>query len=215
VKARYGTIDEEFAVRMATTEPSDDGPIWMVNFMKYRPVADYADGRAAAISGREADDLYSPVDVLAEIGAEIALFGDVAGGEPGGRDWDRVAIVVYPTRRSFVDMQSRQDFQALHVHKEAGMEFTIILGALPLALPNAPAEAPTGLDLTAYPAGSVLPPRADAVLRLAVEGVIVGDERRFAALDIAWSDAPPPPAPEGALSVRMTPMLDRIRALVR
>ena len=38
---RYGTIDPEYGRRLATTPPSEDGPVWMVNLMEYRPAADY------------------------------------------------------------------------------------------------------------------------------------------------------------------------------
>ena len=62
---RYGTVDREYAMRLATTPPEDDGPVWMVNLMKYRDVADYSDGRESTISGREADDLYTPLESLA------------------------------------------------------------------------------------------------------------------------------------------------------
>ena len=50
---RYGTIDTDYAQKLATTAPEDDGPVWMVNLMKYRERADYVDGRASSISGRE------------------------------------------------------------------------------------------------------------------------------------------------------------------
>ena len=33
-------------MRLATAPADEDGPVWMVNLMKYRPTADYADGRA-------------------------------------------------------------------------------------------------------------------------------------------------------------------------
>ena len=52
---RYGLVDREYGIRLAATSPSDDGPVWMVNLMKYREVADYVDGRKTAISGQEAD----------------------------------------------------------------------------------------------------------------------------------------------------------------
>ncbi|MFZ8999120.1 MAG: DUF1330 domain-containing protein, partial [Ilumatobacteraceae bacterium] len=112
MKPRYGTVDTEYGVRLATTPPDHDGPIWMVNLMKYRETADYADGRASTISGREADDEYAPVDVLTDIGAEVVFFGDV-DQQLLGTDviWDRVGVVKYPTRRSFIDMQSRSDFR--------------------------------------------------------------------------------------------------------
>lgn len=134
---RYGQVDQAYGIKLATTAPEDDGPIWMVNLMKYRDTADYADGRQTSISGREADDIYAPLDVLADIGAEVVFAADVdqqlLGDAP---QWDRVAIVKYPTRRSFIEMQSRPDFQDKHVHKEAGMETTIVSGCLPISVPQ-------------------------------------------------------------------------------
>jgi hypothetical protein len=61
--------------------------------------------------------------------------------------WDRVAVVKYPTRRSFVDMQDTEEFQAKHVHKDAGMEQTIIIGAQPIVAPAIPADAPAWEDV--------------------------------------------------------------------
>ncbi len=102
---RYGTIDTSYAMTLATTPPGDDGPVWMVNLMKYREVADYADGRETSISGQEADDLYSPLDSLAAVGARPVFFGDVDQQLLGDSTvWDRVAVVKYPTRRSCIDM---------------------------------------------------------------------------------------------------------------
>ena len=72
---RYGTVDRDYGMRLATTPPNEDGPVWMVNLMKYREVADYADGRESAISGREADDLYTPRESLAAVGAVSAVRG--------------------------------------------------------------------------------------------------------------------------------------------
>lgn len=128
----YGKIGTEYAKAMFTMAPEDDGPVWMVNLMKYREEAAYADG-TKGVSGREADDRYAPVKILREIGAEIPFFGDVIMTPWGdGTQWDRVAVVKYPTRRSFLEMQNRKDFQAKHEHKDAGMEFTFVIGCQPL-----------------------------------------------------------------------------------
>ncbi len=137
---RYGKVDMDYAVKLATSAPEDDGPIWMVNLMAYREKADYADGRASDISGREADDLYAPLGPLKAIGAEVVFVADVdtqfLNMEP---KWHRVAIVKYPTRKSFIDMQSRPDFKELHHHKEAGMAQTFVIGCLPMDdIPFAP-----------------------------------------------------------------------------
>lgn len=135
---RYGTVDHGYAIRLATTAPADDGPVWMVNLMKYRDVADYADGRSTTISGKEADDRYAPVEILSEIGAEPVLFGDVERQLLGEPIWDRIAVVKYATRKSFIGMQARPDFQAAHEHKDAGMEQTIVMGCQPLPYPEPP-----------------------------------------------------------------------------
>lgn len=141
-RVRYGTIDFEYAERLATTPPEDEGPVWMVNLMRYRRVADYSDGapvEGAPVSGREADDRYLPTESLAGVGAQIVFGAEVEtqllGDAP---QWDRVGVVKYPTRRSFIEMQSRPDFQRQHVHKDAGMEQTIVMGCRPMATPELP-----------------------------------------------------------------------------
>jgi hypothetical protein len=150
---RYGTIDTDYAMRLATS--SDDGPIHMINLMKYREVADYGDRSgegAVARSGKDADDEYAPLESLAAIGAEVVFFADVdtqlLGADPV---WDRIGVVKYPTRRSFIEMQSRPDFREKHVHKDAGMERTIVMGGLPTAVPELPADAPRWADVAHPP----------------------------------------------------------------
>ena len=140
---KYGQIDHDYGLRLATTQPDEDGPIWMVNLMKYHDVAQYADSSSQKISGREADNLYTPLEPLAAIGAEIVYVGDVETKLLGDdREWDRIAVVKYPTRRSFIDMQQRKDFKEKHVHKEAGMKETIVMGCLPMDFPNPQSPLP-------------------------------------------------------------------------
>jgi len=133
LKHKYGTIDKEYGVHLATRPPEHDGPIYMVNLMKYHDIAQYTEdaGVDKPISGREADDRYNPASILAKIGATIVFVGDVISNREGDEDWDRIAIVRYATRKSFIDMQSRKDFSDKHVHKAAGMQRTIIVCCRP------------------------------------------------------------------------------------
>lgn len=200
----YGKIDPEYFGHLATCPPEQDGPIYMVNFMKYHARAVYKDGSDRGLTGKEADDAYSPVDVLAQIGAVPVFFADV---EPGGA-WDRVGIVRYPTRRSFVEMQHRPDFRDKHEHKAAGMAHTIVCGALPIGAP-----APTGGPRVAFEmvtAGTPLQLAAAGQLR--VEGTILGDGRRFASMAIAWvgDDAKLPTASAERVVAVTRPMTDRL-----
>lgn len=187
---RFGTIDTTYAVDLATRAPENDGPIFMVNFMKYKQVAAYRDPSAGdtAISGQEADDKYAPVDVLERIGAHVAFHGSVVAQGCAG-EWDRMGIVKYPTRRSFIDMQSRPDFKTKYVHKEAGMDYTIVMGTLPLVEhPEIPRRGFVTFRLTAEPHESAV---SDTAARLGVEGTIVGDGRVWSTLTMAWSDEIP------------------------
>jgi uncharacterized protein (DUF1330 family) len=130
----FGTPGRDYFRRIIGLAPQDDGPVWMVNFMHYRAEAAYQDG-SHGLTGRQADDLYMPTTVLNAIGAEVPFYGDVVMQlDPNPPRWDRIGVVRYPTRRSFVEMQARPDFQELVVHKHAGMESTIITGCRPFAI---------------------------------------------------------------------------------
>jgi hypothetical protein len=161
----------------------------MVNLMKYHEVAQYdgADSEAAAISGREADDKYNPASVLNKIGADMVFIGDVTANLLGNEDWDRIAVVRYATRKSFIDMQSRKDFSEKHVHKNAGMQRTVIVCCRP---------EDTSIDTRERPAPSLelrtvamivrqTPQRDTAFAALteavnfAAEGTIVSDGRMW------------------------------------
>ena len=133
LKHTYGKINKEYGFSLATCPPEKDGPIYMVNLMKYHEVAQYdgTDTEAAAISGREADDKYNPASVLNKIGADMVFIGDVTANLLGNEDWDRIAVVRYATRKSFIEMQSRKDFSEKHVHKNAGMQRTVIVCCRP------------------------------------------------------------------------------------
>src|SRR3954468_9460946 len=160
---------------LATCEPAADGGIYMLNLMKYRAEADYGAAGEHGVSGREADDRYAPVDVLASIGAVVCFTADVAQGSD---DWDRIGVVRYPTRRSFIEMQSRGDFKEKHVHKEAAMDHTIVMGTLPAgALPGRAKPSRMLLEVWDGEVPAPLVPGPSATFE--IEGTIVGDGRRW------------------------------------
>jgi hypothetical protein len=182
-KPRYGKINFEMMSNWIGRAPNEDGPFWALNLMKYREVAAYTDGRETTRSGRDADDEYVPRKSLEAIGAKIVLGADVSeqrGSEP---IWDRVGIVRYPTRLAFLQMQQRDDFKEKHVHKDAGMECTIVMSCLPVdgSEPVPTGDATMVLRVARGGDGFTLPTIAGAT-RLAtfdVEGVIVGDDRTW------------------------------------
>ena len=180
----FGTINVGTAGRWLHLAPEDDGRVWMLNLMKYKEVADYGDAAGPAISGREADDIYAPTDVLADLGATVPLFGDVTRQVGDDVAWDRIAIACYPSRASFFAMQDREDFQKQYVHKEAGMETTIVMGCVPVsaAEPDAACSEPLVMRVRRFAEGQAPGPDPDGVTPVArfdVDGVILGDRRTW------------------------------------
>jgi hypothetical protein len=176
----YGTPNWEMIQRWFALPAGEDGPFWALNLMKYRAVAAYADGNDAGVSGKEADDAYAPLGPLAAVGAMVAFHGDVREQRLGDPVWDRIGIVRYPTRAAFFEMQRRDDFKDQHVHKEAGMEFTIVMSCLPAGSPgDGAASGQLVLVVARGGADVVAVDGAEVVADFEVEGVIVGDERSF------------------------------------
>ena len=204
---RYGTIDTDRLIQMSATTPAEDGPVWMVNLMKFRDVADYPDDPESTISGRDADKLYAPLEILDEVGAKILFLANVEQQVDGAPAWDQVVVVKYPTRRSFTEMLQRPDYQERHVHKEAGMETTIIVACQPIQAPATseaqPADGEHGvvvLDLVRFDdadasAGSGFDMAAESLASrsFTVEGTIVGDGRRWD--QVAFNLHPSTPGP--------------------
>ena len=122
----FGQVNPAQMARMVN--PAEDGPFYMINLIQYREKAVYPDGRETDLTGEEANNLYNPIGILREIGAEIVFMAQVEKMRLGdGTEWDQVAIVRYPSRRAFVQMTQRPDFQARSIHKDAGVGRTIVM----------------------------------------------------------------------------------------
>lgn len=219
---RYGTIDFDYAGRLASCPPDEDGPVLMVNYMKYRERAAYKDGSDGGRTGMEADDEYAPTEVLADIGAVVAFFGDVT--DPQGTGWDRIGIVQYPSRRAFIDMQSRRDFRDKHQHKEAGMDHTIVFAVPPhtvVANGIGGHHAHVVFDLVRHDRVEAHPTTPDAGQAVGpVEGTILGDGRSWTELRITCitdPDTDRPALDEVADRERVVvrPKIDRLATLIQ
>jgi len=186
---RYGKVNRDYITSWFERE-DPGGPLWALNLMKYRERAEYADGRDTALSGVEADEVYAPIEHLAAVGSKIILIAPVVHHLVGDDwRWDRIAIAQYRDRMAFVEMNSSEDFQKDHEHKDAGMEFTIVLATFPVEGEPVPAQA-SGADadqlLLLQVVGDAAAPDLAAdiestrVGRFFVEDRILGDDRGFA-----------------------------------
>ena len=106
-------------------EPGPEGPIGMVNLLKFKPRAEYEDGRETDLTGREAYDLYEAGirELLAEIGGYIGFWGDVERLVLGEVEelWDLVAVAVWPSRQVMLETMQSARMQEISVHRTAGL----------------------------------------------------------------------------------------------
>lgn len=101
-------------------------PVCMVNLLKFRDKAAYAADAAEAkenLTGQEAYARYGAgvQKVFEKIGAKPIYMAPAHRFMIGEGDWDAVALAWYPSRQTFLDMPQREDYQAIHYHREAGL----------------------------------------------------------------------------------------------
>ena len=186
---RYGTINSDYiASWFQRKDPG--GPMWALNLMQYRDRAEYADGRKTDLTGAEADDVYAPHEHLAAVGSRIILLAPVVHHLRGDdRRWDRIAIAHYRDRMALVEMNSSKEFQTDEQHKDAGMEFTIVMATFPVdgdpVPPQESAAHSETLMLLQVVGDEEAPDLAEGldatrIGRFWVEDRFIGDHRTFA-----------------------------------
>lgn len=110
---------------MAFFGGAEDGPFVMVNLLKFKPKAEYADGSEPDLSGAEAYARYGEaVRKLVEgLGGKVRYSGDVTGLLLGEVEdlWDMVALAEYPSLAAFRAMAMSPEMQAIEHHRKAGL----------------------------------------------------------------------------------------------
>ena len=109
----------------------DDGPVVMVNLLKFRSVA-----MGMTESGAESYARYAKAvtGLIEDFGgrtlwrgkADQVLIGD------SNQDWDMAVLVEYPTRRAFLEMVNLPEYQKIHEDREAGLERTSLIACTPI-----------------------------------------------------------------------------------
>ena len=106
-------------------EPAPEGPIYMVNLLKFKPKAEYEDGRPTELTGKEAYGIYAEAvsDLLQEFGGFAGFFAEVQRLMLGEVEelWDEVAIAMYPSRSAMMEMMQAPRMQEISVHRAAGL----------------------------------------------------------------------------------------------
>ncbi len=111
---------------------ADDGPIVILNLLKFKARADSGD-----ISGRESYNRYGrDVKPMVEaLGGRIIWHGRadqlLIGDESA--EWDAVALVEYPSRKAFLELASSKQMGEIHHNREAGLERTVLIACTELS----------------------------------------------------------------------------------
>ena len=107
------------------TSEGPDGPIYMINLLKFKAKAEYEDGRETDLTGFEAYQIYADAvsKLLPKFGGKGFFAGDVTFLALGQVEelWDEVAIAMYPERADLWRMSSSQEWQEISVHRTAGL----------------------------------------------------------------------------------------------
>jgi uncharacterized protein (DUF1330 family) len=124
-----GHIDPTQAAGRALMLRGLKGPVVMLNLLRFRRVADYANAPALAppepISGAAAYDLYvaHTLRVLLQSGGAVIFDGD--GGDvlvgPGDERWDRVMLIRQSSIDSFMAFADNADYLAGLGHRRAAL----------------------------------------------------------------------------------------------
>jgi len=116
---------------------ADDGPVVMLNMLKFKARAD-----GGGDTGEDAYRRYgdAAVAMVEERGGKVLWAGradQILIGDPAD-DWDQVVLVQYPSRAAFIDMVTRPEYEQAHTHRESGLERTVLVACTPTldALPD-------------------------------------------------------------------------------
>ena len=117
---------------MASVEPTseqlqrfasapDDGPVVMLNLLRYADLASDGSGR----TGREAYGEYGAavVPMVVARGGSIELMGEVAPSliAPSDEEWDDVVLIRYPSRAAFLDMVMSDEYRSVQHHRTVAL----------------------------------------------------------------------------------------------
>jgi uncharacterized protein (DUF1330 family) len=105
-------------------EADQDRPVVMLNLLRYAPKAAGEAGERG-LSGAESYRRYGEEvsAMLAAVGAKLLWRGradSVVIGEPD-EQWDEVLLVEYPSRRAFIQMTSRKDYEKTGEHRTSAL----------------------------------------------------------------------------------------------
>lgn len=126
---------EQFGAMMKLGE---DGPVHMLNMLRFKERAEYPDGHGqagAGLSGAEAYKLYGEESgpIFRRVGGEIvsSWAPKVIVVGPDDEIWDAVFVAAYPNAEAFGEMVKDPDYQRAVVHRQAAVKTSRLIRMSP------------------------------------------------------------------------------------
>ena len=105
--------------------PAGEGPIFMINLLKFKARAECEDSRETELTGREAYQIYARrvAKVIQQVGGQLCFGAEVERLMLGEVEelWDQVAIAMYPSRAAMFEMIQLPEYAEISVHRSAGL----------------------------------------------------------------------------------------------
>src|SRR3972149_1620953 len=106
---------------MRLAESNEDGPVVMLNLLKFAKMAG-----DAADTGAESYETYGEKmrEIMAERGIRLLWRGradSVVIGDDDADGWDMVLLVQYPSRKAFLEMGASKEYTKVGEHRTAAL----------------------------------------------------------------------------------------------
>ena len=98
-----------------------DGPVVMLNLLKYDKQAKDGEGSGRAAYERYGDEMQK---IMAERGIKLLWRGradSVLIGDDDADDWDTVLLVEYPSRKVFLEMSGSKEYEGVGKHRTSAL----------------------------------------------------------------------------------------------
>lgn len=120
--------DAQFGAFLAR---AGDGPVHLLNLLKFRDKAAYADGREPDLSGADAYMRYGgPMTRLVEsAGGRLRFSALPSEFLIGHADeaWDMIAIMTYPSASTLPEIAETPAFREIEIHRKAGLAGQLLI----------------------------------------------------------------------------------------
>ena len=122
----------EISKFLETINPGE--PFVMVNLLKFKPNAEYQDGRVTSLSGAEAYQIYldEVIKLVQTLKVDVQVINDTQVFDillgTVEELWDRVVLVRYPSKAVFSQIITSIPFQEAQKHRIAGLAGQLNIG---------------------------------------------------------------------------------------